>query len=101
MANGIHIPSAAWPIDSRLPRMQSGLQSISLKPGLTPTRNSRAAKTRSVRVKIQGLPRDFDIFTEVTVHLVVHFKPPFFYLHAVWPENLAFVSSLLIGKIGN
>ena len=50
---------------------------------------------------IQGLSCDFDIFTEVAAHLVVHFKPPFFHLHAVRPENLGFVSSLLIGKIRN
>src|SRR5262245_33856646 len=46
MANDSHIPSAVWRIDSRLPRRQSALQSISLKHGLMPTRNSETTWTQ-------------------------------------------------------
>jgi hypothetical protein len=49
----------------------------------------------------RDLPRDFPIFAEIAVHLVIHFEPPLFDLHAVRPEDLGFISSLLIGKIGN
>jgi hypothetical protein len=48
-----------------------------------------------------SLSGDDDIFAEVRVHLLIHFKPVLLDLRAVGPENAVLVSSPLIGKIGD
>jgi hypothetical protein len=61
----------------------------------------RRSGIRRIGIKGIGLSGNDDILAEISIHLLVHFKPLLLDLRAVGPEDAILVSSPLIGKISH